>query len=64
LICGHVQGGFGRCEHQGIPIYNVSVVDEGYRLVNAPTVIDLPGRLSALQERAMGPSARRRFRRS
>ena len=23
-------------------IYNVSVVDESYRLVNAPTVIDLP----------------------
>ena len=39
--CGHVHGGFGRFEHQGIPIYNVSVVDEQYRLVNAPTVIDL-----------------------
>ena len=34
--------GFGRYEHQGIPIYNVSVVDESYQLVNAPTVIDLP----------------------
>ena len=43
VICGHVHGGFGRFEHQGIPIYNVSVVDESYRLVNAPTVIDLPG---------------------
>jgi Icc-related predicted phosphoesterase len=43
VICGHVHGGFGRYEHQGIPIYNVSVVDESYRLVNAPTVIDLPG---------------------
>jgi len=32
----------GRYEHRGIPIYNVSVVDESYRLVNAPTVIDLP----------------------
>lgn len=42
VICGHVHGGFGRFEHQGIPIYNVSVVDEAYRLVNAPTVIDLP----------------------
>jgi alcohol dehydrogenase (cytochrome c) len=40
-ICGHVHGGYGRYEHQGIPIYNVSVVDEAYRLVNAPTVIDL-----------------------
>ena len=42
VICGHVHGGFGRYEHQDIPIYNVSVVDESYRLVNAPTVIDLP----------------------
>ena len=42
VICGHVHEGFGRYEHQGIPIYNVSVVDEQYRLVNAPTVIDLP----------------------
>jgi 3',5'-cyclic AMP phosphodiesterase CpdA len=42
VICGHVHGGFGRYEHQGIPIYNVSVVDEAYRLVNAPTVIDIP----------------------
>jgi hypothetical protein len=43
VICGHVHGGFGRYEYHGIPIYNVSVVDEAYRLVNAPTVIDLPG---------------------
>jgi hypothetical protein len=42
VVCGHVHGGFGRYEHQGIPIYNVSVVDEAYRLVNAPTIIDLP----------------------
>jgi Calcineurin-like phosphoesterase len=41
VICGHVHGGFGRYEHSGIPIYNVSVVDESYRLVNAPTVIEL-----------------------
>jgi len=41
VICGHVHGGFGRYEHQEIPIYNVSVVDEAYRLVNAPTIIDL-----------------------
>lgn len=41
VICGHVHGGYGRYEHQGIAVYNVSVVDEAYRLVNAPTVIDL-----------------------
>ena len=43
VICGHAHGGFGRFEHQAIPIYNVSVVDESYRLVNAPTVIELAG---------------------
>ena len=42
VICGHVHGGFGRYEHGDVPIHNVSVVDESYRLVNAPTVIDLP----------------------
>lgn len=42
VICGHVHGGSGRYEHQGITIYNVSVVDEAYRLVNKPTIIDLP----------------------
>jgi Icc-related predicted phosphoesterase len=42
VICGHVHGAFGRSEHRGIPVYNVSVVDERYQLVNAPTVIDLP----------------------
>lgn len=41
VVCGHVHGSFGRYEHQGIQIYNVSVVDEAYRLVNAATVIDL-----------------------
>lgn len=43
VVCGHVHEGFGRYEHQGMPIYNVSVVDETYRLVHAPTVIDLRG---------------------
>jgi hypothetical protein len=41
VVCGHVHGGFGAYEHDGIPIYNVSVVDERYRLVNRTTVVDV-----------------------
>lgn len=41
VVCGHIHGGFGRSEHEGIPIYNVSILDERYRLENAPTVIEL-----------------------
>lgn len=42
VICGHIHEGRGQYEHQGIPIYNVSVVDEQYRHVHPVTVIDLP----------------------
>lgn len=42
VICGHIHGGHGRYEHAGIPIYNASVVDDRYRLVHPPTVIDFP----------------------
>lgn len=41
VVCGHVHGAYGRYEHQRIPIYNVSVVDEACRPVNVPTVIEL-----------------------
>lgn len=40
VICGHIHGGHGRTDCEGIPIYNVSVVDEQYRLVHPSTVIE------------------------
>ena len=41
VICGHIHSGYGYFEHGRIPIYNVSVVNEQYRLVRSPTVIDI-----------------------
>jgi len=41
VICGHIHEGHGRAERNGTPIYNVSVVDERYRLVHGATVIDI-----------------------
>ena len=41
VICGHFHGGYGYFEYDGTPIYNVSVVNEKYRLVRSPTVIDI-----------------------
>jgi hypothetical protein len=43
VICGHIHGGHGGYVHAGVPIYNVSIVDEQYRHVFAPTVIELAG---------------------
>jgi hypothetical protein len=42
VVCGHIHGGHGRFDYQGTPIYNVSVVDDCYKLTHAPTVIDVP----------------------
>lgn len=41
VVCGHIHNGHGRYIHAGVPIYNVSIVDEQYRQVYAPTIIDL-----------------------
>jgi hypothetical protein len=44
VICGHIHDGHGRFDYDGVPIYNVSILDEQYRLVHEPTVIDFPVR--------------------
>ena len=41
VICGHIHRSFGRYEHAGIPIYNVSHCDEHYRPTRPVTSIDL-----------------------
>lgn len=41
VVCGHLHGGFGRFTYEGTLIFNVSVVNDDYRLVRSPTVIDI-----------------------
>jgi Icc-related predicted phosphoesterase len=41
VVCGHMHDGQGRFEYEGVAIYNVSVVNNQYRLVRPPTVIDV-----------------------
>jgi hypothetical protein len=40
VVCGHIHEGHGRYEHAGIPIVNVSVVNEYYELVHEPTFVE------------------------
>ena len=41
VVCGHVHSGYGTYTLDGIPVYNVSVVNEKYELVNPATEIIL-----------------------
>lgn len=40
VICGHLHRGYGQYECHGVPVFNVSVVDESYRVVNPATVLE------------------------
>lgn len=55
VVCGHVHSGYGTYDCDGIPVYNVSVVDEGYSLVHEPTTVELaksdPARFTPSAER-------------
>lgn len=41
VICGHIHEGHGAASHHGTLIYNVSVVDDHYRLAHPVTIVDL-----------------------
>lgn len=37
VVCGHLHGGYGRYQHGETMIYNVSILDEQYKLANPVT---------------------------
>lgn len=41
VVCGHLHGGYGRFVYEGIPIWNVAIVNDEYQLVQLPTVIEV-----------------------
>lgn len=41
VVCGHLHAGYGGFVYDGIPIWNVSVVNDDYHLVRPATVIDV-----------------------
>lgn len=42
VVCGHIHEGFGSGWCFGVPVYNVSFMDGGYRPKNKPVIIDWP----------------------
>lgn len=41
VVCGHIQRSAGIYTHQGVPIYNVSILDGAYVLAHPPTILTL-----------------------
>lgn len=44
VICGHLHAGYGVHYVDGIPVYNVSVVNDAYQLVHPVTMIEVDAR--------------------
>jgi predicted phosphodiesterase len=45
-LFGHIHEGYGQERGEGTTFVNASICDRAYRPVNAPVVVDLPGRAS------------------
>lgn len=41
VVFGHVHGGYGQWEEEGIQLANVSLLDESYNMTNQPVVFEL-----------------------
>lgn len=39
VINGHIHSGYGQYNFHGIPVFNCSLLDEDYNLVNQPTIV-------------------------
>lgn len=41
-VFGHIHGSYGQKEYRGIKFFNVSQVNEAYKVTNTPFIVDLP----------------------